>query len=130
MAPSLLRPQGQFSPADALQLAKQAPAILKNNPKAFSSSPLSSLFSASETTELWIIYENLLLSCLRVGDVKSAHQCLERLVLRFGGDNQRVMAFGGLIKEAEASHNDELGEVLKEYEAILADDSTNIVRIH
>ncbi|KAF4455239.1 hypothetical protein F53441_2389 [Fusarium austroafricanum] len=126
MAPSLTRPQGQLSPAEALQLAQQAPTILKGNPKAFSVSPLVSLFSAAETAELWTIYENLIITCLRTGDDDSAHQCLERLVLRFGGENERVMALKGLIKEAEATNNNELQEVLKEYEDILQQDGTNI----
>ncbi|KAJ4250608.1 Inositol phosphatase SIW14 [Fusarium torreyae] len=127
MAPSLTRPQGQeLSPAEALHLAQQAPIILKRNPKAFSASPLVSLFSATETTELWTIYENLIITCLRTGDDDAAHQCLERLVLRFGDKNERVMALKGLIKEAEATNNSELQEVLKEYEDILEEDGTNI----
>lgn len=126
MAPSLLWPQGQISPAEALQLAQQAPAILRSNAKAFSS-PLSFLFSAPETTELWTMYENLLLSCLRTGDMLAAHQCLERLVIRFGNDNERVMALKGFVKEAEANSNDALDVVLKEYDAILAENGTNIV---
>ncbi|KAF9881307.1 kinetoplast-associated protein kap [Colletotrichum karsti] len=126
MAPSLVRPQGHLSPAEALELAQQAPTILRNNPKAFSSSPLVSLFSASETPETWIIYENLLLACLRTGDSQAAHQCLERLVIRFGDDNERIMAFKGLVKEAEADNDGELVQVLKEYETILGQNATNI----
>jgi hypothetical protein len=127
MVPSLTRPQGQLSPAEALHLAQQAPSILKGNPKAFSASPLVSLFSAAETPELWTIYENLIITCLRTGDDDSAHLCLERLLLRFGDENERVMALKGLIKEAEATSNGELQEVLKEYEDLLQQDGTNIV---
>lgn len=127
MVPSLTRPQGQLSPAEALHLAQQAPIILKRNPKAFSASPLVSLFSAAETPELWTIYENLIITCLRTGDDDSAHLCLERLLLRFGDENERVMALKGLIKEAEATNNSELQEVLKEYEDLLQQDGTNIV---
>ncbi|KAJ0381630.1 hypothetical protein COL26b_000308 [Colletotrichum chrysophilum] len=126
MAPSLVRPQGHLSPAEALELAQKAPTILRNNPNAFSSSPLVSLFSASETPEIWIIYENLLLACLRTGDGQAAHQCLERLVIRFGDDNERIMAFKGLVKEAEADNDGELVQVLKEYETILGQNATNI----
>jgi hypothetical protein len=132
MSPSLLRPQGYLSPAEALQVAQQAPTILKGNPKAFSSSPLVSLFAAQETPELWIIYENLLLACLRTGDDDSAHKCLERLVLRFGDDNERIVALKGLMKEAEAQHSGELEKVLNEYDQILAaigNGGTNIVSI-
>ncbi|KAM0435092.1 hypothetical protein ACHAPT_003181 [Fusarium lateritium] len=126
MAPSLLQPQGHLSPAEALQLAQQAPTILKSSPRAFSASPLASLFSATETADLWTIYENLLLSCLRTGDDEAAHQCLERLVLRFGDGNERVMALKGMVKEAEATSNNDLQQVLKEYEDILEEDGTNI----
>ncbi|KAF7555523.1 hypothetical protein G7046_g6544 [Stylonectria norvegica] len=126
MAPSLVQPYGQLSPADALQLAQQAPTILRSNPKAISASPLQSLFSAPETADLWTIYENLLLSCLRTGNDVAAHQCLERLVLRFGADNERVMALEGLVKEAEATNHNELWAVLKEYEDILQEDGANI----
>lgn len=127
MAPSLIRPQGHLSPAEALELAQKAPTILRNNPTAFSSSPLLSLFSASETPEIWTIYENLLLACLRTGDSQAAHQCLERLVIRFGNENERIMAFKGLVKEAEADNDGELAQVLKEYETILGQNATNIV---
>lgn len=72
-------------------------------------------------------YENLLLSCLRTGDERSAHECLERLVKRFGDDNERIMAFKGLVKEADASNNAELEKILKEYDEILAINNTNIV---
>jgi ER membrane protein complex subunit 2 len=132
MTPSLLRPQSHLSPGEARQIAQQAIPILKSNPKAFSSSPLLSLFSAQETPELWIIYENLLLACLRTSDDESAHKCLERLVLRFGDDNERIMALKGLVKEAEAQHSGELEKILNEYDQILAaigNGGTNIVSL-
>jgi hypothetical protein len=128
MAPSLLRLQGVFDPAEALQLAQQAPAILRRNPKAFSSSPLSSLFAAAESAEIWIVYENLLLACLRTGDDAAVHDCLERLVRRFGDGNARIMALKGLVKEAEAADDAALEAVLKEYDEILEEDRANIVR--
>jgi ER membrane protein complex subunit 2 len=127
MAPSLLRPQGNLTPAEARKLAAEAPIILGNNPKAFSSSPLQSLFSASESAELWVIYENLLLTCLRTSDDRTAHECLERLILRFGDDNERILALKGLVKEAQANNNKELEDILKDYDAILAENGTNIV---
>lgn len=73
-------------------------------------------------------YENLLLSCLRTGDEQAARKCLERLVARFGEDNERVMALNGLAKEAAADNDGALERVLKEYDAILAENNTNIVR--
>lgn len=124
----MVQPQGHLSPAEALQLAQQAPTILQQNPKAISKSPLSALFSATETVDLWTIYENLLLSCLRTGDEQSAHQCLERLVLRFGDKNERIMALKGLVKEAEAEDKDQLRKVLDEYQFLLRENPSNIVR--
>ena len=47
--------------------------------------------------------------------------------MRFGDENERVMALKGLIKEAAATNNNELQAVLKEYEDILQQDGTNIV---
>ncbi|KAK3359827.1 hypothetical protein B0T25DRAFT_110773 [Lasiosphaeria hispida] len=126
MAPSLLHPPSQLSPSSALQLSQQAPIVLRDSPSTVSSSPFTALFSASETADLWIKYENLLLSCLRTGDERAAHQCLERLVARFGDDNERIMALKGLLKEADAQNNDELEVVLKEYDQILSENDTNI----
>lgn len=125
--PSLLQPQGRLSPAEALKVAQEAPAILRNNPKAISASPLQFLFSAPETADLWTIYENLLLSCLRAADDEAAQQCLERLVLRFGDKNPRVMAFNGLVKEAQASSSSDLDKVQAEYDVILEEDPLNVV---
>lgn len=126
MVAKLNRPQGELTPEDALRLSQQGPSILKSNPKAFSSTPLISLFSASETPEIWIIYENLILSCCRSGDTESAHQCLERLVIRFGDDNERVMALKGLVKESIADNQGEWTQLLMEYDSILGPDATNI----
>jgi hypothetical protein len=127
MAPSLLHPPSHLSPAEALQLSQLAPTVLRNLPQSVSASPLLSLFSAPETPELWITYENLLLSCLRTGDEESAHKCLERLIRRFGDDNERMMALKGLIKEVGAENNAALEVVLKEYDAILDAEPNNIV---
>lgn len=129
MAPSLLRPPSHLSPQQALELSQRAPGVLASSPSTISSSALASVFSAPESTELWLTYENLLLSCLRTGDEKAAHECLERLVKRFGDDNERIMAFTGLLKEAEAPDYMALEKVLKEYDGILAENHTNIVSI-
>ncbi|KAI0123108.1 tetratricopeptide [Xylariales sp. AK1849] len=125
MSSSLLRPPINLPPATALHLSQQAPKILDNSPGALSTPTLESLFAASETPELWTIYENLLLSCLRTGDEQSAHQCLGRLINRFGDDNERIMALIGLLKEADAEDNATLEVVLKEYEQILENNPTN-----
>lgn len=127
MPPSLLRPHGDLTPAEVLEIAQRAPEILRRNPKAFSASPLLNLFSAPETAHLWTIYENLMLSCLQVGDDTAAHECLRRLVIRFGDKDERIMALQGLAKEAAASSDSELGAVLDEYEALLKQNGANIV---
>lgn len=127
MSSSLLHPPSHLPPAVALQHSQQAPAILGKSTGAISTSLFQSLLSAPETSELWTTYENLLLSCLRTGDDESAHQCLGRLVNRFGNDNERIMALKGLLKEADASDSATLNVILKEYEQILQDNPTNIV---
>ncbi|XWW96611.1 hypothetical protein V2A60_004588 [Cordyceps javanica] len=126
MAPSLLRPQVHLSNAEALKLAQMAPEVLKSNPKVFSASPLAAMFSASETSDVWTIYENLLLACLRTGDDKAASDCLERIVIRFGPKDERVMALEGLTKEAKATNNNDLEKILKEYEAVLKENDANV----
>ncbi|KAI0852242.1 TPR-like protein [Daldinia vernicosa] len=126
MSSSLLHPPSHLPPTVALQHSQQAPAILGKSTGSISASLFQSLLSAPETSELWTTYENLLLSCLRTGDDESAHQCLERLVNRFGNDNERIMALKGLLKEADASDAATLNVILKEYEQILQDNPTNI----
>ncbi len=128
MAPSVLHPPTQLSPAGALALSQQAPAILRNSASTVSSSTLTSLLTGSEKSELWLQYENLILSCLRTGDDLAANACLRRLTTRFGSDNERVQALRGLVKEAEAKNNGELEAVLNEYNQILGENETNIVR--
>lgn len=128
MSSTVLQPPVQLSPAAALALSQQAPAILRSSPSAASSSPFSTLLSGSEKPEQWLQYENLILACLRTGDDQAAHACLSRLAARFGDDNERVQALRGLVKEAEAKNTGELENVLKEYDQILNENNTNIVR--
>lgn len=59
--------------------------------------------------------------------MEAAHECIERLVNRFGQDNERIMAFMGLVQEAEASNKVYLEKILKEYNEALAKNDTNIV---
>lgn len=129
MSSSLLHPPSHLPPATALHLSQQAPGIIEKSPGAISTSILQSVFSASETQELWTVYENLLLSCLRTGDDESAHLCLGRLVNRFGDDNERIMALKGLLKEATAADTAALDVVLQEYEEILQGNPPNVVGI-
>lgn len=126
MAPSVLQPPSQLSPAAALALSQQAPAILRSSASVVSSSPLNALLVGSESSELWLQYENLILTCLRTGDDLAANACLGRLTNRFGDDNERVQALRGLVKEANAKNNGELEDVLKEYNQILGDNDANI----
>ncbi|KAI2643658.1 tetratricopeptide [Xylaria nigripes] len=126
-AHSLFYPAVQLSPAAALQHSQQALSILENTKGAASPSiVLQSLLSTPETQELWTVYENLLLSCLRTSDDESAHLCLARLVSRFGDDNERIMALKGLVKEATAADDAALDLVLQEYEHILQENPTNL----
>ncbi|KAI1319885.1 tetratricopeptide [Xylariaceae sp. FL0255] len=126
MSSSLLHPPSHLPPATALNHSQQAPNILANSPGAISTSALQSILSASETNESWTVYENLLLSCLRTGDDDSAHQCLARLVNRFGDENERIMALKGLLKEATAADDAALDTVLQEYDDILQSNPTNL----
>lgn len=118
MAPSLLYNPAKLPPSAALQLAQQAPVVLQQSP------------SGTETVDQWATYENLLLSCLRIGDDEAAAKCMDRLEARFGADNERVMALRGLLSEAQAENNGELEAVLKQYDAILEGNNTNIVGHH
>lgn len=127
MASSLSHPPAHLPPAVALQLSQQAPVTLQNTPSVISPYSVSSLWSAAETPELWSEYENLMLSCLRTSDEKSAHLCLQRLTERFGAENERLMALRGLFQEAIAKDDAALKQVLEEYETILNTDPSNMV---
>jgi hypothetical protein len=115
------------SHSESLALSRQAPQYLEKQPDV---SVLASVpfLSTPESPELWMMYEQLLLSCLRTGDEKSAHLCLERLTARFGASNERVMGLTGLCQEAVAENDAALERVLEEYNAILSDDPTVVVK--
>ena len=68
-----------------------------------------------------------MLSCLRTGDDKAAHQCLKKLIDRFGAINERVMGLRGLYQEAVAEDQLALEKILKEYNEVLAEDPENTV---
>lgn len=127
MIPSFGNPPDRLSPAQALHLSQQAPRLLQKSLSAGSAFQIP--FQAStETPETWTMYEHLLLSCLRTGDDKSAHLCLERLTDRFGSSNERVMSLRGLYQEAVAEDAAALVDILKGYEEVLAGDAVNTVR--
>lgn len=115
---------------EALALAQQAPTTLRAHPRVFSASPLQPLISGPETSEIWTNYENLLLSCLRTGNDRAALECLERLTMRFGEKDERVMALEGLAKEAMAETDADLQAVLKDYDNIMKENDSNIVSLH
>lgn len=127
MTSTILHPPAHLPPSVALQLSQQAPSILQNTPTSISPYSINSLYALEDSAELWTTYENLMQSCLRIGDQQSAHLCLERLTSRFGSENERVMALGGLFQEAIAEDKAGLERILNEYDAILARDPTNTV---
>ena len=110
----------------SLRLAQKAPNFLQQQVKTHSAYPIL-FITAAESSELWAGYEKFIYSCLWIGDDKSAHLCLERLIKRFGASNERVMGLRGLYEEATAEGDDALEAVLAEYERILTDDPANMV---
>jgi hypothetical protein len=127
MSSSILHPPAHLPPSVALHLSQTAPAILRSTPSAISPYSLSTIYAPAESADLWTIYENLMLSCLRTGDEASAHLCLERLTSRFGAKNERLMALRGMFQEAIAEDDKALQRVLDEYDTILDQDPTNMV---
>lgn len=122
---SLSSPRRQ-SNSEALSLSRQAAHYLRNSPSSNTLIPIPS-FSFAESTESWAIYERLLVSFLRTGDDKAAHQCLEKLIDRFGPTNERVMGLRGLYQEAVANNQSALEKILAEYNDVLAEDPANTV---
>lgn len=109
----------------ALHLSQQAPAILGHNP---AHAGVTSSTSSADTAEEYGRIEQLFLACLRTGDDKSAHACLDRLSHRFGPSNERVMGLRGLYEEATAKDNSALEKCLEEYEKVLSENPVNVVR--
>lgn len=82
-----------------------------------------------ESPEQWTTYEHMLYSCLRTGDDKAAHFFLQKLALRFGKNDERVMGLRGLYQEAMAEDSSVLLQMSREYDEILVEDPTNTVII-
>lgn len=119
---------GPSDPATSLRLSQEAPSFLRSH--AISNGQLPSLsLHQSENMGNWTAYEQLFLACLRTGDDKSAHLCLDRLTARFGPSNERVMGLRGLYQEAVAENMSALENVLHEYEEILEKNPANVVRL-
>ena len=114
------------SDRETLQISQRAPEFLDQYPSTLAAYPVP-LISATESSELWAAYEKLIYSCLKTGDDKSAHLCLERLIKRFGASNERIMGLRGLYQEAVANDSAALEVVLEEYESILEENPTNAV---
>lgn len=123
---TLSSPLGQGH-GEALSLSQQTTQYLQKYSSSSLPIPIPFL-SSPESVELWASYEKLLLSCLRTGDDKSAHMCLEKLIQRFGADNERVMGLRGLYQEAIADGDTALEKILQEYNQVLDGDSANTVR--
>ncbi|KAL8731731.1 MAG: hypothetical protein Q9166_003178 [cf. Caloplaca sp. 2 TL-2023] len=117
-------PPLRHSHSEALVVSQQAGKYIQKNNSAGSTIPIPFL-SRPESAELWITYENLLYSCLRTGDDKTAHYCLEKLGSRFGTSNERIMGLRGVYQEAMAQGNPALLQMLHEYDGLLAEDPTN-----
>ena len=105
----------------ALYLAQQAPTILGQESQSKSST------ASADTAEYYARIEQLLLACLRTGDDQSAQACLNRLSLRFGPSNERIMGLRGLFEEATAKDHSALEKCLQEYDQILSQSPVNIV---
>ena len=116
------------SNSEALGLAQQTTQYLQKTSSTGTSTIPIPFISYSESSELWATFEKQLFSCLRTGDDKAAHLCLERLIDRFGPSNERVMGLRGLYQEAIAQDDAALNRVLREYNEVIADDPGNAVR--
>ena len=123
-----LNPSLRQSKPEALSLSQQTAQYLEKCGTAGTSTIPIPFISYPESTEVWLMYERLLLSCLHTGDDKAAHSCLERLMERFGATNDRVMGLRGLYQEAVAENDVALDKVLKEYDEVLSEDPVNMVR--
>lgn len=120
----------RHSNSEALSLSQQSTQYLQKHTSTGTSTIPIPFISYPESTELWLMYEKLLLSCLRTGDDKAAHLCIEKLIDRFGATNERIMGLRGLYQEAVAKDDATLGRILKEYDEVLAEDPVNTVRPH
>ncbi|KAL9131870.1 MAG: hypothetical protein Q9217_000316 [Psora testacea] len=112
-------------PSQALNLSRHTAHFLRKNKAVGASKIPIPLWSSPESSELWMQYEKLMLSCLRTCDDKGAFLCLERLIRRFGATNEKVMGLRGLYQEAVAEDEAALVRILREYEAVLAEDPVN-----
>ncbi|KAL8995696.1 MAG: hypothetical protein Q9169_004629 [Polycauliona sp. 2 TL-2023] len=113
----------RHSHSKALTTSQQAGRFIQGHAASTFPIPVQFLFSP-ESTELWSTYESFVYSCLRTGDDKAAHLCLEKLGIRFGTNDERVMGLQGVYQEAMADGQSSLLQILHEYDEILAENPT------
>jgi ER membrane protein complex subunit 2 len=113
-------------PSSTLHLSQKAPMLLSSPAPANRYFPLT-LFDKPESQATWTDYERLFQACLRAGDDKSAHLCIERLTRRFGASDNRVIGLRGMYQEAIASSTTDLEKVLQSYDKVLQEDPMNVV---
>lgn len=116
----------RLSNLEALKLSQQVDQYLQFSLSSNTPIPIPFVLYA-ESPQSWQTYERLLISCLRTGNDKAAHQCLEKLIQRFGASNERVMGLRGLYQEAVAQDRPTLEGVLTKYDEVLAEDPGNTV---
>ena len=114
---------------EALSLSQQTAQYLQKNASTGKPTIPVLFLSRLESTDMWLMYERLFLSCLRTGDDKSAFDCLEKLIDRFGATHERVMGLRGIYQEAVAKDDAALGRVLQEYNEVIAEDTANTVGV-
>lgn len=112
-------------PSNALLLAQKAPTKLAKASSVATSFPMS-VIGTPESPETWMQLASLFYACLRTGDDKSAYVCLEKLTQRFGDKNDRVMAMRGMYQEAVAKDENELRNILLDYNKILSENPVNV----
>ena len=117
------------SNSEALSLSQQTAQYLQKHASTGTSTIPVPFLSYPESTDIWLKYEKLFLSCLRTGDDKAAFNCLEKLISRFGATNERIMGLRGLYQEAVAKDDAALERVLREYDEVLAEDTVNTVGV-
>lgn len=115
--------------SEALSLSQQTAQYLRKHTSTGTSAVPIPFLSYPESTDIWLMYEKLFLSCLRTGDDKAAFNCLEKLMGRFGATNERIMGLRGLYQEAVAEDDAALERVLQEYDEVLAEDAVNTVGV-
>lgn len=114
----------RLSNSEALKLSEQVGQYLQTSLSSNTPIPIPFVLYA-ESPQSWHTYERLLVSCLRIGNDKAAHQCLEKLIERFGASNERVMGLRGLYQEAVAQDRPTLEGILTKYDEVLAEDPGN-----